>query len=624
MITFFNTVDDFLFVIDENGSIIYVNETVNKRLGYSVEELIGQPVITMHPENRRQEALQIIGEMMEEKADYCPVPLITKQGHEIQVETRVKKGIWNGKSAIFGVTKDISQIKLSEQKFASAFHSNSAIMTITRFTDSQFVDVNKAFVNTLGYSRNEIIDETLVTLGVIREKEAEHFIQTAINSGIPVREIEVNAYSKSGDLHIFLLSAEEIFVGMDRCILSVAVDITDRKKMEKELIHARNEAQKANKAKSEFLSRMSHELRTPMNSILGFAQLLEMGELNASQTRGVNHILKSGKYLLNMINEVLELSRIESGKLSLSIENIHLVVLIDEILDFIHPQAKSKKIEIEKADINSDIIVKADKQKLKQVLINLLINSVKYNREFGRIDVKTEIKNDGRQNEKRLRIMVTDTGIGISAENQKKLFSPFERIGADKTGIEGTGLGLTVSKKLIEAMNGNIGYESKINEGSTFWVELPIVKKTNKQIGKAAEEKNDRIMKSSISGTVLYIEDNESNIDLMDQIMNQNRPGVTMIVEKDGSNAIVSAMVNNPDLILLDINLPGIQGNEVLSLIMENDLLKNIPVVIVSADATPLKIKSMLKLGAHSYLTKPFNIHQLLQSIDQHLEKLHN
>jgi PAS domain S-box-containing protein len=621
MITFFNTVDDFLFVIEEDGSIIYVNETVKKRLGYSVDELIGQSVISVHPGDRREEALQIIGEMMEEKADYCPVPLITKQGQEIQVETRVKKGIWNGKPAIFGVTKDISQIKLSEQKFASAFHSNSAVMTITRFNNSQFVDVNKAFTNTLGYSHDEIMGETLVTLGIVREKESEYMIQSAINSGIPVREIEVKAFSKSGDLHVFLLSAEEIFVGTERCILSVAVEITERKKMEKELIHARNEAQKANKAKSEFLSRMSHELRTPMNSILGFAQLLELGELNEKQTRGVNHILKSGKYLLNLINEVLELSRIESGRLSLSIENIHIAVLIDEILDFIHPQAESKKIEIEKADINPDLIVKADKQKLKQVLINLLINSVKYNKEFGRIDIKTEIRYEVSQDESRIRIMVTDKGIGISAENQKKLFSPFERIGADKTSIEGTGLGLTVSKKLIEAMNGTIGYDSKINEGSTFWVELPLVKKNKKQIKKVVAEKNDTAVKSSISGKVLYIEDNESNIELLEQIMNQNRPGVTMIFETNGSNAVLSATVNNPDLILLDINLPGIQGDEILSIIMENDLLKTIPVVVVSADATPLKIKSMLKLGARSYLTKPFNIHQLLKSVDQYLEK---
>jgi PAS domain S-box-containing protein len=597
MITFFNTVDDFLFVIEENGSIIYVNETVNKRLGYSVDDLIGQSIITVHPGNRHEEALQLMGEMMEEKADYCPVPLITKQGQEIEVETRVKKGLWNGKPAIFGVTKDISQIKLSEQKFASAFHSNSAVMTITRFSNSQFVEVNKAFTNTLGYSHDEIIGKTLVTLGIIREKEAEHLIQSAINSGIPVREIEVKAFSKSGDLHILLLSAEEIFVGTERCILSVAVDITERKKMEKELINARNEAQKANKAKSEFLSRMSHELRTPMNSILGFAQLLEMGELNEKQTRGVNHILKSGKYLLNMINEVLELSRIESGRLSLSIENIHLAVLIDEILDFIHPQAESKKIEIEKADINSDLIVKADKQKLKQVLINLLINSVKYNKESGRIDIKTEINKDGKQNENRIRIMVTDTGIGISSENQKKLFSPFERIGADKTSIEGTGLGLTVSKKLIEAMNGNIGFESKINEGSTFWVELPLVVKSKNQVKNAVIEKKITTVKTSVSGTVLYIEDNESNIELLEQIMTQNRPGVTMIVETTGSNAILSATVHKPDLILLDINLPGIQGDEILSIIMENDLLKSIPVVVVSADATPIENKKHVKTG---------------------------
>jgi PAS domain S-box-containing protein len=447
--TFFNTIDDFLWVLDGQGNIIHTNNTVENRLGYTTEELRNTSVLMVHPAERREEAGRIVGEMLAGTSELCPVPIVTKSGKQIPVETRVKAGFWDGVPVIFGVSRDVSQIQLSEQKFSSAFQSNSAIMVITRFDDDQFVDVNNAFINTLGYSREEIKGKTFVNLGVMREKPEEGTIQELIKRGIPVREIEINAYSKSNELFILLLSAEAIYIGSDRCILSVAVNITDRKMMENELRKAREEADQANLAKSEFLSRMSHELRTPMNSILGFGQLLEMGELTTSQKKGVGHILKSGKHLLDLINEVLEISRIEAGKISLSLEPVQISAVVQEMLDMVKLQASERQIKIEFIDSPSNqMFVKSDRQRFKQVLLNLLNNAIKYNRESGSVLIKTEIQSANNAGIVMIKISITDTGWGISADNMPKLFSPFERIGAEKSMIEGTGLGLMVVKKL--------------------------------------------------------------------------------------------------------------------------------------------------------------------------------
>ncbi len=396
-------------------------------------------------------------------------------------------------------------------------------------------------------------------------------------------------------------------------------DVTEEKQAQQDLRNARIEAEKANMAKSEFLSRMSHELRTPMNSILGFAQLLEMGALNEKQERGVSHILKSGKYLLNMINEVLELSRIELGKLSLSIESVAVNSVVSEILDFARPQSEQKGIILLNRCMSHEVIIYADKQKLKQILLNLLINAIKYSNENEKVEIRTEIKKAKNNSGECVRISVTDYGTGISEENIRKLFSPFERLGAEKTKIEGTGLGLAVSKKLTEAMEGRIGVDSELEKGSVFWVEFPLIQKMKNKSIVTESTIETTLFRKDVSGTVLYVEDNESNIDLVEQVLSENRPSVKLFHEADGSNAINVALTVMPDLILLDLNLPGMQGSEILEEVMDNDVLKNIPVVIVSANAMPQQIKDLLKMGARNYLTKPINIAQFLNVTDQYL-----
>jgi len=512
---------------------------------------------------------------------------------------------------------EIAERKKTEQKFSTAFQSSSALMAISDFYNGEYLDVNNTFVEAIGYSREELIGKTNKELKLFKDSNLRLKILENLDSGKQVNKLEVVICSKKGVERVILLSADTIFVGEKRSLLTVAVDITDRKNAENEMHKARFEAEKANVAKSEFLSRMSHELRTPMNSILGFAQILEMGELNSGQRKGVNHILRSGKHLLGLINEVLDISRIEAGQLSISMEPIKLNVLLEDMLDVVQPLAVENQIQLELTDdSDNNLFVKSDRQSLRQIMLNLLNNAIKYNKQAGSVIIKTELITTDSTKPNFVRISVTDTGIGISAENIPKLFTPFERIGASKTGVEGTGLGLAVVKKLIEAMDGSFGVESTLDEGSTFWVQLP---KAENQLEILHSDSflQASQLSSGKTGLILYIEDNASNIELIEQILAYQRPLVRIVSNMNGTQAVGLAIEHKPDLILLDLNLPDINGDEVLKLLKANDLTRDIPVVIISADAMNKQVGNLLSLGAKTYLTKPLEVTGFLEIVDE-------
>ena len=399
-------------------------------------------------------------------------------------------------------------------------------------------------------------------------------------------------------------------------------DITARRLAEEEIIKARNEAEKANLAKSEFLSRMSHELRTPMNSILGFAQLMEMGELIPAHKKGVNHILKSGKHLLDLINEVLDISKIEAGYVSLLMEPVQLNAAIKEMMAVVQHNAAKLYQTLELKDSPTNMLcVKADQQRLKQVLLNLINNAVKYNHPGGSVVIKTELLQTGIAEIPVIRVSITDTGIGISSEDIQKLFLPFERVGAEKTEIEGTGLGLTVVKKLMDVMGGNVGVVSTPGEGSTFWIELPMVESTQSAAGKNDSFPGTENVPSNKSATILYFEDNSSNVELVEQILGSQRPGIRLISTKNGDHSVDFVMEHKPDLVLLDLNLPGIHGSEVLKLLQAEEKTKAIPVVIISADAMPHQLQRLIVAGAKKYLTKPLDVIGFLKVVDEWIGK---
>lgn len=404
-------------------------------------------------------------------------------------------------------------------------------------------------------------------------------------------------------------------------------DVTERRRAEealqfaiREAQEARESAERANRAKSEFLSRMSHELRTPMNSILGFAQLLGRKDLPVDQRRAVEHILKAGRHLLNLINEVLDIARIETDRQTFSLEPVPVAPALRETLNLIRPLAAQRDCHIDE-DIAcaGGYHVLADRQRLMQVLLNLMSNAVKYNRPGGSIGFSCEATEaeGGVGSKAMLRISVHDTGQGIPSDKFEQLFTPFERLGAEQLDVEGTGLGLALSKRLVEAMNGQIDVRSAPGEGSTFTVALPLAESPLERLQANGAGPDDvRTEHPARTARILYIEDNLANLSLIETIF-AGRTGIELIPALQGQLGLDLAWEHVPDLILLDVHLPDLSGVEVLGRLRSDSRTARTPVVVISADAMPGRSERLLQRGAQAYLTKPLDVQLFLDTVDR-------
>jgi PAS domain S-box-containing protein len=396
--------------------------------------------------------------------------------------------------------------------------------------------------------------------------------------------------------------------------LLIGTDNSVRKQVELELHQAMCVAEKANLAKSDFLSSMSHELRTPLGAILGFAQLMESGtpQPTPAQKRSIDQILKAGWYLLDLINEVLDLALIESGKLSLSPEPVSLADVMLECQTMIEPQAHQRGIRVSFPRLEVPYLVQADRTRVKQILINLLSNAIKYNRTDGTVAVDCTVTSPGR-----VRIWVEDTGDGLPPEDIAQLFQSFNRLGRAATREEGTGIGLVVCKRLVELMGGVIGVESTVGKGSRFWIELNLATDLHATDGSAGAAADIRTLQQAQPNlrTLLYVEDNPANLMLVEDLV-ARRPDIRLLTARDGNRGIEIARTTLPDVILMDINLPGISGIQALKVLAQDPVTARIPVVALSANAVPRDIARGMEAGFFRYLTKPIKVNEFMDTLD--------
>ena len=515
------------------------------------------------------------------------------------------------------------KLRWTEEGFRLMVESVTDCAIVMLDSEGRVVSWNTGAQRIKGYSSEEIVGQHF----------SRFYPPAEIARGTPQRDLdaaaaggryEVEGWRVRKDGSLFwanvVFTAIRDPAGNARGFAKLTRDLTERRLVEQTLTLAKGAAEKANLAKSEFLSSMSHELRSPLNAILGFAQLMDSDATPAtpSQKASIDEILRAGWYLLELINEILDLAQIESGKLSLSLEPTSLADVLLECQAMIEPQAQQRRIRMTFPPFEAPWFVAADRTRLKQVLINLLSNAVKYNQAGGTVVVDCV-----GSTAERTRINVRDTGAGLPPEKLAQLFQPFNRLGQERGAEQGTGIGLVMSKRVIELMGGVLGVESSVGVGSVFWCELgtavaPKLEATAQPVAlaRAPDQPGAPVR------TLLYVEDNPANLKLVEQLI-ARRPSLRLLSAVDGNQGIQLARAHQPDVILMDINLPGISGIEALKILRDDPTTAHIPIVALSANAMPRDIEKGLEAGFFSYLTKPIKVKEFMEALDAALESAH-
>jgi len=672
-----------MIALHSQGRVDFINPAGVKLLGAkSADELVGEPILNIIPPQDGESAQQGIEDF---QATGQPTPLLEQKMHRrdgtsFEAEFRAIPISYAGEPAIQFVMRDITErknaqekihqllaqvarqrgdleirvaerteelnelnkrlrtelterqqlmlsLRESEERFRILFDSSpDAIFLIDPHEPTglwRIVDCNPAACSMNGYTREEVIGQSLNILNVMKEDPDgfNNTLERLRREGV-LYAVEAEHLHKDGHRFPIEYSTTLIKVGDRELVLGIDRDITERKHAEEALNQAKDAAEEsrrvaeaANGAKSEFLSRMSHELRTPMNAILGFAQLLEMSQkepLSSTQKERVKQIVKGGQHLLDLINEILDISRIEANRLQISPEPVSLRESIQEVLDLTVPLAVKSHIQVltKLGNMDDNPFVMADRQRFKQVLLNLLGNAVKYNYDGGSVIVTCQSTSANKW-----RISITDTGPGISQENQARLFIPFERLVADQSNVEGTGLGLALAKRLVEMMQGQIGVESVVGRGSTFWVELPSTESPVERLERMGGTGGLPVM-STRARKILYVEDNIANFELIQQVL-ADYSQIKLLWAADAKTGLEMARSHRLSLILLDLHLGVTDGAEALRQLKQDEKTAEIPVIMVSADATSGQVERLTSLGAQAYLTKPLNVKHFVRLIEE-------
>lgn len=615
---------DAVIGLDNAALVTGWNRRAERLFGWQREEVLGKPL--------DQDLLRARGA---EPGQPILLSLLAAQANSplgrFEMQAQHKSGSWfaaeiaviqsgEGKQKTFtAFVADISQRKEAEGKlalFRKVFDASSQCVVITDAKGHGLYQ-NLAHEKALGYSDEELAGEFFTRAFPPETAQAtETLIKTSVvetgswNDILIFRRKDGSQFTSRSSIGSIVDANGQI-----QYVFNIFTDITDILAGREALRVAKEDAENANRAKSDFLSNMSHELRTPLNAILGFAQMLEMdNKLGVAHKDNVKEIVRGGRHLLHLVDEVLDLSEIEAGKVTLALESVRYSDVIDEAWSLVAPLALAQKVTLHK-DVSRQMVVRANRTRLKQVALNLLSNGIKYNRQGGEIAVRT-LYSDAET----VRLEVTDTGVGIAADRIEDVFQAFIRLGDPEGLTEGTGIGLNISKQLVEMMAGRIGVISQLAVGSTFWVELPLGTPDATDSFDGAQKVLPSQQATPRSQCVLCIDDNPVNLKLIGQIL-VKRPAIELVTAPTPGLGIQLALSRQPDLILLDINMPGMDGYQVLEVLKNYERTKYIPVIAVTANATPRDIELGGAVGLADYLTKPLNIKKFLATIDLWLAK---
>lgn len=657
--------DSIYFTDVDSMRFLYVNAAAAKRTGFSQEQLLG-----MGPEDI------MIYDSKKIKSDYDRAIAASPEGTVEEVELR--KSGWSelrrsallleDRWVIITTARNITERKknkIENLQFRRAIEASPDGITITDVETLRFQYVNAVGIRRAGYSLEELMEMGPEDVFHASREEVQQMFEEVIAAGEEGTVTELEIITKTGELLLTEIRRYALLLGDRWVIISISHDLSKRVEHElalqqaheeleqrvkertaqlelevrqrqaseqratraqEEMRVAKEEAEKSSRAKTEFLSSMSHELRTPLNCILGFAQLLELSqaEFDEKYNLHVGQILSSGEHLLKLVTDVLELHTIEEGRLSLQLGNVSADEVVADCLSQIRFRAQGKNVQlIDQRNPQQPLpLVWSDVTRLKQLLLNLLSNAIKYNKEGGTVTISySEIGG------KLLRISVSDTGSGIPVGRRKSLFIPFERLGRESGPIEGTGIGLSIAKRLIEMLNGNIGYETEEGQGSTFWVDIPLsderqsASSSDNSASKAVLEEPDPAPSGRNTKLLLYIEDDPDNQSLMQHILARlPEVKIELLTAHNAELGIDLAREHHPDVILLDINLPGMSGLEAVRQLKAKQETHAIPVIAISADATPQAIETAMNCGFEAYITKPINVKELQGTVSKFLK----
>ena len=626
--------NDLLMISAPDGALTYVSPSVERLLGYSPEELLAlRPDELLHPDDVTT-TLESIGRILAEPG----------VAHRTSWRIRHRDGSWREFDAI-GRTLDPASpadgivingrdvtgqraaevaLQRSEEHFRRLIeHSYDLVQVLD--SSGRIVYTGPSVTHLLGYTAEEIAGGGIEDFMHPDDLSAAAALVTGLLAEPGVSgSLEYRVRHRDGSWRWLEAYARTLSpTSPDEGLIANARDVTDRYQAQEalrqaitEAERARAEAERANRAKSEFLSRMSHELRTPLNSILGFAQVLEDVDLPPEYRNGVRHILNGGRHLLGLIDEVLDIARIEADRLALSVEPVHLGAAMREAVDMVRPLAAARGVTVVvEAGPAAERYVHADRQRLAQVLLNLLSNAVKYNRPQGRVWISCAAFH-GEDGAEWLAVRVRDEGNGIAAEHRDRVFVPFERLGAEHSGIEGTGLGLALSRHLARAMGGALTLEYTSQEGTAFRVELRLAADPLEKAERIGPQPRPAGADNGRTVTLLYLEDNLANLSLVETIL-LPRPAWRLIPALQGRLGLELAVEHTPDVILLDLHLPDLPGREVLRLLRTDPRTAVTPVVVISADATPRTVQTLLAEGADAFLPKPLDVRAFLPTVER-------